>query len=169
MRPACNWITIRNPPRLHPCNLPTPPSPRLLKLHHAIWPTSKRRANTSRFPVNIDNANCLSQIARGKAEQLANGLGGWLSSLAHTAHPMQIDWVNRSQVVAKTHVLHYERKGASSCGRRQKIGGRRQSTVSQEEADTPRTERYIENRLIKVSAERTRGFPNRTERKRSVC
>lgn len=50
-----------------PTYLPAPPPvlARLLKLHHAIWLTSERRANTSRFPVNIDNANCpfLSQIA----------------------------------------------------------------------------------------------------------
>lgn len=52
-----------------PTYLPAPPPvlARLLKLHHAIWLTSERRANTSRFPVNIDNANCpfLSQIAGG--------------------------------------------------------------------------------------------------------
>lgn len=71
MRPACNWITIRHSPTYLPA--PPPVLARLLKLHHAIWLTSERRANTSRFPVNIDNANCpfLSQIAggTGRAEQ----------------------------------------------------------------------------------------------------
>lgn len=59
MRPACNWITTPQSASAFPCLS--------LKLHHAIWLTSERRANTSRFPVNIDNANCpfLGQIARG--------------------------------------------------------------------------------------------------------
>lgn len=59
MRPACNWITTPQSASAFPCLS--------LKLHHAIWLTSERRANTSRFPVNIDNANCpfFGQIARG--------------------------------------------------------------------------------------------------------
>lgn len=111
MRPACNWITIPPSPS------PFPPS-RAASRHLANKRATRKHFSFSSSILTMRIARSLARLPESRVGGLPFHvadwqIGGLLSSLAHCANPMQIDWVNRSQVVEKTHVAHYERKGAS--------------------------------------------------------
>lgn len=111
MRPACNWITI---PHLH---LHFPLS-RAASRHLANKRATRKHFSFSSSILTMRIARSLARLPEtwvgGLSFHVADWqIGGLLSSLVHCANLMQIDWVNRSQVVEKTHVAHYERKGAS--------------------------------------------------------